>query len=82
MVFRGVVDNLLKSYLNGREQFVCINRSYSTTKTIQFGVPRGSNLGPIFFSFYVNDTFNIFDFNPVLYADDTCLCTKASEGKH
>ena len=81
MVFRGVEDNLFKSYLNGRKQFVCINRSYSTTKTIQFGVPRGSNLGPIFFCIYVNDTFNIFDFNLVLYADDTCLCIKASKEK-
>ena len=47
---RGVVYNLLKSYLTGRKQFVYINGSYSATKTIQFGVPRGSNLGPILFS--------------------------------
>ena len=36
---RGVVYNLLKSYLTERKQFVYINGSYSTTKTIQFGVP-------------------------------------------
>ena len=78
---RGVVYNLLKSYLTERKQFVYINGSYSTTKTIQFGVPQGSNLGPILFSIYVNDMFNIFDFSPVLYADDTCLYVKASKEK-
>ena len=60
---------------------VYINGSYSTTKTIQFGVTRGSNLGFILFSIYINDIFNIFDFTPVLYADDTCLYVKASKEK-
>ena len=77
----GVVYNLLKSYLTERKQFVYINGSYSTTQTIQFGVPQGSNLGPILVSIYVNDMFNIFDFSPVLYADDTCLYVKASKEK-
>ena len=62
---RGVVHNLLKSYLTERKQFVYINGSYSTTKTAQFDVPQGSNLGPILFSIYVNDIFNIFDFSPM-----------------
>ena len=59
-----------------------IHGSYSTTKTIQFGVPQGSNLGPILFSIYVNDIFNIFGFPPVLYADDTGLYVKASKEKY
>ena len=58
-----------------------INGSYSTTKTIQFGVPQESNLGPILFSIYVNDVFNIFYFTPELYADDTCLYFKISNEK-
>ena len=78
---RGVVYNLLKSYLTERKQFVYINGSYSTTKTIQFGVPQGSNIDPILFSIYVYDMFNIFDFSLVLYADDTCLHVKASKEK-
>ena len=78
---RGVVYNLLKPYLTERKQFVYVNGSYSTTKTIQFGVLQGSNLGAILFSIYVNDIFNIFDFTPVLYADDTCLYVKASKEK-
>ena len=78
---RCVVHNLLKSYLSGRKQFVCINGSYSITKTIQFGVSQGSNLGPIFFSIYVNNIFIIFDFTCVLYAEDTCLNFKALKEK-
>ena len=66
---RGVIYTLLKSYLTGRKQFVYINGSYSTTKTIQFGVSQESNLGPILFSIHVNNIFNTFDFTPVLYAD-------------
>ena len=78
---RGVIYYLLKSYLTEHKQFVYINGSYSTTKTIQFGVPQGSNLGPILFSIYVIDILNIFDFTPVLYADDICLYVKASKEK-
>ena len=79
---RGVVYNLLKSYLTERKQFVYINGSYSSTKTIQFGDPQGSNLGPILFSIYVSNIFNIFDFTPVIYADDTCLYVKATKVKN
>ena len=64
------VYNLLKSYLTERKQFVYINGSYSVTKTIQLCASQGSDLGPILFPIYVNNIFNIFDFTPVLYADD------------
>ena len=79
--FHGLVHNLLKSYLIGRKQFVYINESYSTTKTIQFCVPQGSNLGAILFSIYVDDIFNIFYFTPVLYTDDNFLYVKVSNEK-
>ena len=39
------------------------------------------NLGPILFSIYVNDIFNIFEFTPMLYTDDTCFHVKASKEK-
>ena len=77
----GVIYNLLKSYLTGSRQFVYINGSYSTNKTIQFGVPKESNFGPILFFIYVINVFNIFDFTPELYADDTCSYVKASKEK-
>ena len=78
---RGVVYTLLKSYLTEHKQFVYVNGSFSTTKTIQFGVPQGSNLGPILFSINVNNIFNIFYLPLMLYADDTCLHLKASKEK-
>ena len=49
----GIMGNILKlieSYLANRQQFVTINNSNSTQKTITCGVPQGSILG--FSSFY------------------------------
>ena len=70
---RGLAHNLFNSYLTRRKQYVYLNGRYSSTIPMQFGVPQGSNLGPILFSIYVNDIFGNFEFAPVLYADDTCL---------
>ena len=75
---RGLAHNLLKSYFSGCKQLVYTIRNCSKTKTIQFGVPHWSNLGPILFSIYVNDIFNILNFTAELYADDSCLYVKAS----
>jgi len=44
-----VVYNLVKSYLNYRQQTVSINQTHSTLKNITYGVPQGSSLGPLFF---------------------------------
>ena len=70
---RGNAYNLLKTYLTGRKQFVSVNEAISSTADIEYGVPQGSNLGPILFSIYVNDFFDTYDSAPVLYADDTCI---------
>ena len=43
---REIANNLFKCYLTGREQHVVVNGSSSTSKSIQFGVPQESNLGP------------------------------------
>ena len=74
---RGNAYNLLKTYLTGRKQFVSVNEVISSTVDIEYGVPQGSNLGPILFSIYVNDFFNTYDSAPVLYADDTCIKVEA-----
>ena len=44
---RGKVDDLLKSYLNYRKQYVTINGFDSEVEDIKCGVPQGSSLGPI-----------------------------------
>ena len=73
----GNMLDLLTSYLTERKQFVFVNGSCSSVKTVKTGMPQGSNLGPILFSIYVNDIFNHFKSTPVLYANDTCLNVKA-----
>ena len=49
---------------------------------MQFGVFQGSNLSPILFSVYVDDSFGNFEFARVLYADDTCLYVKTIKEEH
>ena len=62
------------SYITNRKQYmhVKVGNTESSLKTVTFGVPQGSTLGPLLFLLYINDfprslkklTFRIF-------ADDT-----------
>ena len=65
---------LIESYLNLRQQFVCINNAKSKISTIDLGVPQGSILGPLLFLIYINDLPEASNFFIKLYADDTFLC--------
>ena len=60
------------NYLENRFQSVKLENVVSSPKTVNFGVPQGSVLGPILFNIYVNDLVtslpNCFI---VQYADDT-----------
>lgn len=44
---RGVAFDLIKSYLNSRQQYVEMNNIRSQIQPIHTGVPQGSILGPI-----------------------------------
>ena len=44
-----------KSYLNNRTQCILLHVSYSSKKSVKYGVPQGSVLVPILFSLFVND---------------------------
>ncbi len=68
---RGVALDWFKSYLNNREQFVCINGHNSSRKQIAYGVPQGSILGPLLFIIYINDLPQISNLAKfIMYADD------------
>ena len=63
-----------ESYLGNRQQYVKFNNVNSTVRTIRYGVPQGSILGPTLFALYINDVTNLFDHgNIILYADDTVI---------
>lgn len=77
--FRGRFNDLLKSYLTNRKQSVSIDNNMSSTRIVSFGVPQGTVLGPILFSIYVNDLFNIpIDAEITSFADDTAIFFKDS----
>ena len=70
---RGNVLNLLKSFLNGRQQVVHIQNTFSVSHYVCCGVPQGSVLGTLLFSIYINDLPKVSSFETRLFADDTAL---------
>ena len=70
----GKENDLLRSYLTGRSQYVEVNGHQSSHLEMSTGIPQGSVLGPLLFLIYINDlpnASNIFDM--LMYADDTTL---------
>ena len=62
---------LIHDYLSNRKQRTRINNSYSTWMEIAFGVPQGSILGLLLFSFVLANLFFIVNSTDIAnYADD------------
>ena len=71
---RGKPLDFVRSYLIDRIESVLINKSDSTAKILNIGVPQGSILGPLLFLVYVNEIPSISNrFNAVMFADDCTL---------
>ena len=71
---RGIANSWFKSYLSDRKQFTTVNGFNSDYKTMKYGVPQGSVLGPLLFLIYINDLHNAIKNSTVHhFADDTNL---------
>ena len=75
---RGLANKFFESYLSNRFQYVRINNSRSKKAKIIYGVPQGSNLGPLLFMMYINDLLKSTCFNTTPFADNTYLSLSSS----
>ena len=82
MTLYSIRENSLKwfdAYIKGRKQVCSVNGKISSAREIEFGVPQGSNLGPILFLLYINDLSNCFESTKAnLFADDTNISCEGS----
>ena len=79
---RGNINDLIKSYLSGRQQYVSINGVDSTIKDVTCGVPQGSSLGPLLFLIYINDfRFCLSQTDCGHFADDTFIIYSSKKPK-
>ena len=66
--------NWFSSYLQNRTQRVSVNNVLSDQRSILYGVPQGSILGPLLFLMFINDLpLYTDDVSKDMYADDTTL---------
>ena len=70
---RGILHELLRSYLTDRLQCTVVANAVSSERPVSCGIPQGSYLGTLLFLLYINDLPSASQFNTTLFADDTFL---------
>ena len=68
-----MANELIKSYLSDRLQYVERDNVKSSRINIIYGVPQGSILDPLLFILLINDLPNSLINQPTLFADGTCI---------
>lgn len=77
--FRGNVLNLIRSYFTDRRQHIKIDDKISHSRNINYGVPQGTVLGPIFFILYMNSILNLnIEGTMLSFADDTAILYRSN----
>lgn len=71
--------DLLRSYLDERDQYVVLNNKKSKKKNTSKGVPQGSILGPMLFVLFTVDMMKSVSCRIHQYADDTQVYTSFSK---
>ena len=75
---RGIRNKWFVSYISNHKQYIEINKSKSSLKSITNRVPQGSILGPVIFLVYINDIINSTSLNLLSFTDDTPIYQSGS----
>ena len=71
---KGLLLDLICSYLCGRQQFTVLNGVKSDLLSVSLGIPQGSVLGPTVFVLFTNDLpSSVPSVSVYMYADDTTI---------
>ena len=78
---QGYICDWIEDFLSERSQAVVVDGAKSGPVKVRSGVPQGSVLGPCLFLVYINDLPQGITSRTRLFADDTALHRKISNGE-
>ena len=69
---QGNTLELIRSYLSDRYQVTGVLNELPEKLLVEFGIPQGSDLGPLLFTIYINNIYRSTTLGKcILFADDT-----------